>query len=213
MHAYTSRFPLTIYVGIIWCSDAEATASMSTVEDTLRACCSYWMHDTPVTVAAAYPQSALNGTPTCSSLSNTAPYETYVASLRNQDVYVKIIKMKHVNENDPISKCIWFIVWSPDTVCPTGLHGHCWRLLKSLRNCFLFSFFSFPFNIYSFFSDFSFTSPSWPCPCSPLVTTLVLTHMILSLPRTLWQWFVEHKVVPQQWHNFEISKTLTNIKP
>ena len=29
-------------------------------------------------VAAVYPQTTLNGTPTCSSLSGTASYETYV---------------------------------------------------------------------------------------------------------------------------------------
>ena len=52
--------------------------SWSTIEGTfLRVCCSYYMHGTPVTVAAVYPQRTLNGTPTCSSLSGTASYETY----------------------------------------------------------------------------------------------------------------------------------------
>ena len=37
------------------------------------------MHGTPVTVAAAYPQSTLNDTPTFSSLRGTLAYETYVA--------------------------------------------------------------------------------------------------------------------------------------
>ena len=45
------------------------------------------MDGTAVTVAAAYPQSTLNGTPTCCSLSGTASYKTYVASRRNLDVY------------------------------------------------------------------------------------------------------------------------------
>ena len=53
--------------------------SWSIVERTLRIRCSYCMDGTPVTVAAAYPQSTLNGTPTCSSLSDTMSYETYVA--------------------------------------------------------------------------------------------------------------------------------------
>ena len=34
------------------------------------------------------PQSTLNGTLTCSSLSGTASYETYVASRRNLDVFI-----------------------------------------------------------------------------------------------------------------------------
>ena len=41
------------------------------------------MHGTPVTVDAAYPQSTLNGTLTCSSHSSTASYETYVVGRRN----------------------------------------------------------------------------------------------------------------------------------
>ena len=41
-----------------------------------------------VTLAAGYPQSTINGTPTCSSHSGTAFYETYFASGRNLDVYV-----------------------------------------------------------------------------------------------------------------------------
>ena len=42
-------------------STTEATASWSTVEATLRVHCSHCMHITPVTVAAVYPQSTLNG--------------------------------------------------------------------------------------------------------------------------------------------------------
>ena len=49
------------------------------------------MHGTPVTVGAAYPQSTLNGTLTCSSLSGTASYETYVAGRRNLDVYKSLL--------------------------------------------------------------------------------------------------------------------------
>ena len=86
---YTTRFLLTGYVGFTWRGTAEATASWSTVEGTLRVRSSYCVHGTPVTVAAAYPQSMLNGTPTtCSRLSGTASYETYVASQINLDVYL-----------------------------------------------------------------------------------------------------------------------------
>ena len=44
------------------------------------------MYSTPVTVAAAYPQSIVKGTSTCSSPTSTASYETYVAGRRNLDV-------------------------------------------------------------------------------------------------------------------------------
>ena len=37
------------------------------------------MHGTVHAMAAAYPQSTLNSTPTGSSLSGTSSYETYVA--------------------------------------------------------------------------------------------------------------------------------------
>ena len=55
------------------------------------------MHGTPVTVAAAYPQSTLNGTLTRSSLSGTALYETYVAGWKNLHgcVIVKISLKGH----------------------------------------------------------------------------------------------------------------------
>ena len=52
----TSRFLLTSYVGLIWGSTAEVTTSWSTIEGTLRICCSCYMYGTPVTVAAAYLQ-------------------------------------------------------------------------------------------------------------------------------------------------------------
>ena len=45
------------------------------------------MHDTPITVAAAYPKSTFNGIQTCSSLSRTASYEPYVAGQGNLGVY------------------------------------------------------------------------------------------------------------------------------
>ena len=38
-------------------------------------------------ITAAYPQSSLNGTPTCSSLNGTTSYVTYVVGERNLDVY------------------------------------------------------------------------------------------------------------------------------
>ena len=53
------------------------------------------MHGTPVKVAAAYPQSSLNGTPTCRILSGTASYETYTASQRKLDVYAIHIAALH----------------------------------------------------------------------------------------------------------------------
>ena len=58
-----------------------ATGSWSTVEGTLQE-----LHGTPVTVAAAYPRSTLNGTLSCSSLSGTVSYETYIAGQKNLDV-------------------------------------------------------------------------------------------------------------------------------
>ena len=36
------------------------------------------MYSSPVTVAAVHRLSTIKGTPTCSSLNNTASYETYV---------------------------------------------------------------------------------------------------------------------------------------
>ena len=45
------------------------------------------MDGTPVTVAATYPQSTLNSTPSCSSLTGTASYETYETGWRNLVVY------------------------------------------------------------------------------------------------------------------------------
>ena len=71
------QIPPTGYVGLIWRSMAEATASLSTVEGalTVRSRC-YCMQGTPVTV---FPQSTLNGTPICSNPSGTASYETCVA--------------------------------------------------------------------------------------------------------------------------------------
>ena len=59
-------------IGLIWHSTTESTAYCIIIEGTLRVYYSYCMHGTPVTVAAGYPQSTLNGTPTCSSLSCTA---------------------------------------------------------------------------------------------------------------------------------------------
>ena len=41
--------------------------------------CSYCDSSTVHEVLAAYPQSTLIGTPTCSSLSGTTSYETYIA--------------------------------------------------------------------------------------------------------------------------------------
>ena len=54
---------------------------------TLTVRCNYSMHDIPVTKAAVFPQSTLNGSPPCSSHSGTMSYETYVAGGKNPDVY------------------------------------------------------------------------------------------------------------------------------
>ena len=43
----------------------------------------------PVEVATEYPQGTLTATPTCSSHSGTALYESYVADQKNLDVYEK----------------------------------------------------------------------------------------------------------------------------
>ena len=41
--------------------------------------CSYCEQSTVYAIAAVYPQSTLNDTPSCSSLGGTASYETYIA--------------------------------------------------------------------------------------------------------------------------------------
>ena len=68
------QIPPTGEVGLIWHSTVEATVSWSTIEGTLRVRCSYFYKSTMHAVAAAYPQSTLNGTPTDSSLNGTASY-------------------------------------------------------------------------------------------------------------------------------------------
>ena len=73
-HVYTSRFLPAKYIGLILLGTTEATASWSTVEGALRV-----RRSTVHALAAAYPQSTLNGTPTCSILNGTVSYETYVA--------------------------------------------------------------------------------------------------------------------------------------
>ena len=78
------QFFLVGYVGLIWHSTAEVTASRSTLEDTLRVCCSYCMHDTADIIVSAYPKSSPNSTITYNlQLSGTASYETYIASQKN----------------------------------------------------------------------------------------------------------------------------------
>ena len=51
----------------------------STIEGTLRVRCSSCDRSTVHAAATAYPKSTLIGTPTCSSLSGTASYETHIA--------------------------------------------------------------------------------------------------------------------------------------
>ena len=87
--ANTSRFLLTGYIGLIWHSNAEATASWSIVEITLRVCFSYCMHGTYVIVTAVFPKSTLSGTPTCSSLGGTVSYKTFMAGQRYLDVFLQ----------------------------------------------------------------------------------------------------------------------------
>ena len=79
------QIPPTSYAGLIWCSTTEATALWSTVEGTLKVCCSYCDRSTMHVAAAAYPRSTLNSSLTCISPSGTASYETYVY-WRNLDV-------------------------------------------------------------------------------------------------------------------------------
>ena len=57
----------------------------------LRVHGSYGDMSTVHAVAAAYPQSILNGTPTCSSHSDTASYETYVAGQEESGCVVETI--------------------------------------------------------------------------------------------------------------------------
>ena len=57
------QIPPTGYVGLIWHSTIEATASYSTVEGTYRVRCSYRDSSNVHAVAAAYSQSTLKGTP------------------------------------------------------------------------------------------------------------------------------------------------------
>ena len=56
VNLFTYTHTVTGYVGIIWRSATEATASWSTIEGTLRVHCSYCIQGTPVRVAALYPQ-------------------------------------------------------------------------------------------------------------------------------------------------------------
>ena len=83
------QIPPTGYVGIIWCSTPENTASWSTTGGTLRVRWSYCDRIPVHAVAAAYPSSILNSTPTCSSHNGTVLCETYVQPVRwNLDVYI-----------------------------------------------------------------------------------------------------------------------------
>ena len=56
---YTFRFLLTGYVGLILCSTAVATASRSTVEDTMRVLLSFWMHSSSCHSSIKVPSTVL----------------------------------------------------------------------------------------------------------------------------------------------------------
>ena len=62
------QIPPSGYIGLIWRSTTEATASQSTAKDTLQLLRQSTVHS----VAAVYPRSTINGTPTRNSLSSTA---------------------------------------------------------------------------------------------------------------------------------------------
>ena len=66
------QIPPTGHLGLIWRNTAEATASKSTVQGTLRVRRNHCDRSTMYAVAAAHPQSTLKGSPTRSS------HETYV---------------------------------------------------------------------------------------------------------------------------------------
>ena len=99
-HPYSS-WNLTSYIGLIWCSTTEATASWVPVEDTLTVRSSYCMYCT-----AVYPQSTLDSAPICSSLRGTASYETYVAAQRKVDVL--FVQENDVNsQGSELSEIMW----------------------------------------------------------------------------------------------------------
>ena len=86
---YTSKFLLTI--GLIQISTADATASWNTIVGTLGYTSATTVTGSTVhAVAAAYAQSILNSTPTCSRLSGAASNQTtedmLSESLRCKDI-------------------------------------------------------------------------------------------------------------------------------
>ena len=82
--------PPTGYVGPILHSIAVATASWNIFEVTMRVLLYATVTgDTAHAVAAKYPPSTQNDTPTCSGYSSAALYETHVA---NQDEFGRVHK-------------------------------------------------------------------------------------------------------------------------
>ena len=51
-------------------------------------CFSYYDRSAVHAIATAYPQSTLNSTPTCGSLSDTVSYETYIAGQEVSGIYI-----------------------------------------------------------------------------------------------------------------------------
>ena len=79
--------PDQLHIGLIQCSDAEAAASWSTTEGTLRVCCSYCGTPVtiPVTVAVVCHRSIFKDTLTYSTLSSAVSYEIYAAGQRKSN--------------------------------------------------------------------------------------------------------------------------------
>ena len=100
------QIPVTGLVVLISHSIAEATASWSTIEDILRVRCSYCDRHTVHAVAAAYPQSTVSHTLTCSNLSGTASYETHIADLEKSGC-----ERDYIASGTTCLKGFWSIIW------------------------------------------------------------------------------------------------------